>query len=75
MKTRWCCCQCGWGFGGKAGQTRVPEGSPARHSTGEGRGATRRAEGYPYFARRLAERPVHMVFLLGNVAREVLPRH
>ncbi len=30
---------------------------------------------YPYFMRRLAERPANLVFLLGNVAREVLPLH
>jgi proline dehydrogenase len=28
---------------------------------------------YPYFMRRLAERPANLVFLLGNVARELLP--
>jgi len=30
---------------------------------------------YPYFMRRLAERPANLVFLLGNVARELLPVH
>ncbi len=30
---------------------------------------------YPYFMRRLAERPANLVFLLGNMARELLPVH
>ena len=30
---------------------------------------------YPYFMRRLAERPANLLFLIGNVAREALPVH
>ncbi len=30
---------------------------------------------YPYFMRRLAERPANLIFLMGNVVREALPLH